>query len=58
MTPSEQTTSDLKSIIETLDQRIHEMTSTPEAVNTYHPAEVAAVFDLLENARGLLGVAS
>ena len=55
---SQQTNTDVSFIEETLLQLTHEMTSTPEAVNTYHPAEVAAVFDLLEQAQGILGVAS
>ncbi|NRP32039.1 MULTISPECIES: hypothetical protein [unclassified Aliiroseovarius] len=46
MTLSEQTTTDLTSILDQIDQRIHEMTSTPEAVNTYDPAEVATMYDL------------
>jgi hypothetical protein len=54
MTLSEQTTSDLNSILETLDQRIHEMTSTKDAVNMAHPTEVAALADLRDQAQGIL----
>lgn len=46
MTLSQQTTTDLNTMVETVDQRLHEMTSTPEAVNTYDPAEVATMYDL------------
>lgn len=49
---TEQTQSDLKSILETLDQRIHEL-----ATETATSAEVAALQGLRANAAGLLGAA-
>jgi hypothetical protein len=54
MTLSEQTTTDIHAMLETTDQRLHEMTCTPEAVNTYSPAEVAAMWDLRDTLGALL----
>lgn len=54
MNTTDQTKTDLSSILETLDQRIHEMTDGADAVNAAHPAEVAALADLRDQARGLL----
>lgn len=54
MTLSQQTTIDLKAMIETLDQRIHELTCSKGAVNSAHPAEVAGLGDLRDAAAGLL----
>jgi hypothetical protein len=51
---SEQTTADIKSMIETLDQRIHEMTCDANAVNMSNPAEVAALADLRDLAKRML----
>jgi hypothetical protein len=54
MTLSDQTTTDLHAMIEIVDQRLHEMTGTPEAVNTYDPAEVATIYDLRDYLGGLV----
>ncbi|SIT81185.1 hypothetical protein SAMN05421665_1230 [Yoonia rosea] len=54
MTLSEQTTADLGTMLEATDQRLHEMTCTPEAVNTYSPAEVAALWDLRDTLGAML----
>lgn len=51
MTISAQTTADIKAIIETLSQRLHEMTFSKDAVNAAHAAEVA------EQAQGMLEAA-
>ena len=57
MTISQQTTADLTSILGTLAQRIHEMTCSKDAVNMAHPAEVAALVDLREQAQRILEAA-
>lgn len=57
MNISKQTTADLTVIFESLDQRIHEMTCSEDAVNAAHPAEVAALADLKDEVQGLLDAA-
>lgn len=57
MSLSVQTTTDLTTMIDMLDQRIHEMTCSKDAVNAAHPAEVAALGDLRDAVGGLLEAA-
>lgn len=57
MNLSVQTTTDLTAMIDMLDQRIHEMTCSKDAVNAAHPAEVAALADLRDAVGGLLEAA-
>lgn len=57
MNLSVQTTTDLTAMIDMLDQRIHEMTCSKDAVNASHPAEVAALADLRDAVGGLLEAA-
>lgn len=57
MTFSQQTTRDLTGILESLDQRIHEMTCSKDVVNASHPAEVAALADLRDAVGVLLAAA-
>ena len=55
MTLSEQTITDVRTMLDTTEQRLHEMTGTPDAVNSHDPAEVASMYDLRDHLRGLLG---
>ncbi len=54
---TEQTTTDVAAIVEILDQNIHEQIGTPDATNRSNPAEVAALCDLRDQAKALLGTA-